>query len=221
MVPGQSYPLAVRGNTNGNFTTQIKAYIDWNHDGVFSVASEGYTIGDLINSTGADGKEVTASITVPETALAGPTRMRVIKKFGATANPEPCNAAGYGQAEDYTIIVGVGTPGLAKSFSPAVVAINETSAATITLTNPTANDATLVAPLVDTFPAGLSLSAAETTCGLMLGSKVSLLGDTVILPVGVVLPAGTSCEITASAQSATVGAYVNALAAGALQTDQG
>ena len=121
MSPGNSYPLAVEGNTDGNFSTQIKAYIDWNQDGVFDVASEGYLIGTLVNSTGTDGKQVTATIPVPATALPGSTRMRVIKKFGATSNPDPCNTSGtgFGQAEDYTITVGTSTGGPIAVVTPA------------------------------------------------------------------------------------------------------
>lgn len=99
---GGVYSIAVEGNTGGAFTTRIRAYIDWNRDGVFD-ASEAYVLSDLIGSTGTDGQQATGEITVPEDALLGETRMRVIKRFSSV--PEPCNSAGYGQAEDYTIIV--------------------------------------------------------------------------------------------------------------------
>lgn len=106
--PGSSYPIAVEGNTDGNFTTAIKAYIDWNDDGVFSAADEIYQVGTLTNTTGADGVQAVGTILVPATATAGPKRMRVQKKFTSTTPPTyptPCNTAGYGQAEDYTVTV--------------------------------------------------------------------------------------------------------------------
>jgi hypothetical protein len=56
-----------------------------------------------VSSTGTDGKQSTGDITVPADALLGATRMRVIKKFSTV--PDACNAAGYGQAEDYTVVV--------------------------------------------------------------------------------------------------------------------
>ena len=102
VTPGSSYPLLVEGNTAGSYTTKIKAYIDWDHNGVFD-ASDGYVIGSLANSTGTDGKQVTANIAVPAGALPGPTRMRVIKKY--SSDPAACNTSGYGQAEDYTLTV--------------------------------------------------------------------------------------------------------------------
>ena len=106
VMQGDTYPMTVEGNTDGNFTTKVKAYIDWNHNGVFD-ANEGFVIGDISNSTGEDGKQATANIAVPVGALSGSTRMRVIKKFSTAA--DACNTAGFGQAEDYTIIVGGAT----------------------------------------------------------------------------------------------------------------
>lgn len=97
------YDIAVEGNTGGNYTTKVRAYIDWNQNGSFADAGEMYNLSDLVNSTGADGKQATGSIVVPATATLGTTRMRVIKKFNTAA--DPCNTAGYGQAEDYTLTV--------------------------------------------------------------------------------------------------------------------
>lgn len=105
--PEGVYPIAVEGNTDGAFTTAIMAYIDWNQNGTFD-ADERYQVGTLTGSTGADGTQAVGSITVPAGALPGNTRMRVQKKYTGTTPPTyptPCNTAGYGQAEDYTITV--------------------------------------------------------------------------------------------------------------------
>ncbi|GEM_PF-896717 len=110
VVAGQSYAIAVEGNTAGTFHTYVTAYIDWNRDGTFG-AGEKFDIGDLYNSTGADGKQVTTTIGVPAGALAGATRLRVIKKYSSSvAYPGACNVDGYGQAEDYTIAVQAAGP---------------------------------------------------------------------------------------------------------------
>lgn len=103
VMPGTTYSMTVEGNTVGDYTTKVKAYIDWNHNGVFD-ASEGYVIGDIVNSTGTDGKQAIADIAVPASALLGQTRMRVIKKYSTAA--DACNNTGYGQAEDYVLTVG-------------------------------------------------------------------------------------------------------------------
>lgn len=60
-----------------------------------------FQLTDLVNSTGVDGIQSTGSIIIPLGASTGQTRMRVIKRFSTV--PGPCNTAGYGQAEDYTL----------------------------------------------------------------------------------------------------------------------
>lgn len=127
VIGGETYPMSVRGNTAGNYSTPVRAYIDWNRDGIFADdATERYTIGTLNNSNGDPASQViTANIAVPPTALPGATRMRVIKKYSTAA--DPCNSSGWGQAEDYTIMVGGGasytvTPSVGMSsgsISPA------------------------------------------------------------------------------------------------------
>ncbi|MEO8934656.1 MAG: GEVED domain-containing protein [Xanthomarina sp.] len=103
---GESYPITIKGNTDGSFTSRIVVYIDWNQDGIFdnSVGSpEMYELPSIVGSTGVDTKKSEGLIEVPASAMLGNTRMRVIKKFNTV--PTPCNTAGYGQAEDYTITV--------------------------------------------------------------------------------------------------------------------
>jgi hypothetical protein len=108
LTAGANAAIAIEGNTAGNFTTYVSAYIDWNRNGTFD-AGEKYDIGTIANSTGTDGKQATGTIAVPAGALAGNTRLRVIKKYSSTvAYPDACNTAGYGQAEDYTVTVAAG-----------------------------------------------------------------------------------------------------------------
>lgn len=297
VIAGTTVSMAVEGNTNGSFTTVVKVFIDWNQDGNFDDATEGYLIGNIQNSTGLDGKQAVNDIEIPVDATPGPTRMRVTKKFNTAATP--CNTSGYGQAEDYTLTVGApilhtvtssvgsgdGTitpagaqsvyenatasfvllPGagyktssvsgscggtldgnafetdpvtadcdvianfelasltLSKTFEPELIDEHDTSTAIITIGNPTLHDATLQSALVDNLPAGLTATSATTTCGLILGKPAAApLADatSITLPAGVVLPAGSSCEIRATVH-ANPGTYVNTLAAGALDTDQG
>jgi hypothetical protein len=103
VAPGSTYSMAVEGNTAGDYTTKVNAFVDWNRNGTFE-ATETYTIGDITNSTGTDGKQAVANIVVPPSATPGPTRLRVIKRYSSAATA--CNNTGYGQAEDYTLTVG-------------------------------------------------------------------------------------------------------------------
>jgi subtilisin-like proprotein convertase family protein len=118
---GQSYPIRVKGNTDGNFTTRIDVYIDFNQDGDFIDPGENFFIGTIVNSTGVDAIEATGNIAIPPTALDGNARMRVMKKFNTSATP--CNTDGYGQAEDYTL--NISTP---LCIAPSAVSVGTITA---------------------------------------------------------------------------------------------
>jgi hypothetical protein len=101
---GQSYTFTAEGNSDGNFANFYSVFIDFNNDGDFGDAGEGFAIDYIINSTGLDGKQATSTIAIPFSAATGNTRMRVVKKYSSTVTyPSTCNTAGYGQAEDYTL----------------------------------------------------------------------------------------------------------------------
>src|SRR5690606_11771129 len=104
VMPGTSYPITLKGNTNGSFTNYFTVFIDWNQDGNLLDANETYEIGFISGSTGTDLIELSGAITVPPGALSGSTRMRVLKNF-YTSPTAPCGSYSYGQAEDYTIQV--------------------------------------------------------------------------------------------------------------------
>ena len=123
VVAGSTYGITLKGNTDGNFTTKLRVYIDWNQNNDFTDAGESYDIGNIVNSTGLDAVQLTGTILVPVNALAGNTRMRVIKKFNAFSTA--CNTLGYGQAEDYSLTVTI-----PSCFSPlgGIATVTSTSA---------------------------------------------------------------------------------------------
>lgn len=100
---GNPYPIRLKGNTNGPYSSYYKAYIDWNNNGTFE-DSEGQQLGYHTASTGVDNVELTAEIIVPATATIGNVRMRILKKYQSSTIPA-CNTDSYGQAEDYTLNV--------------------------------------------------------------------------------------------------------------------
>ncbi len=102
---GSNYTLEVEGNTNGPFTTYVRAFIDLNQDGDFDDAAESFDVGTIFSSTGLDGVKASYSFTLPVITPAGSYRLRLGKKFASFQ--EPCNVDGYGQAEDYTVNVAV------------------------------------------------------------------------------------------------------------------
>ncbi len=102
---GSTYPISIKGNSDGSYTDMVRVYIDWNQNNDFTDAGESYDLGSIVGSTGTDAVVLNSSITVPVSALAGTTRMRVIKKW--LSYSDSCNTpgTGYGQAEDYSVTV--------------------------------------------------------------------------------------------------------------------
>ena len=100
-----SYDLNVYVNTDGNYTTYTKAWIDWNQNCSFNDAGEEYDLGTATNTL-VDG-ELTSnspySIMIPVDAVLGTTIMRISTKYNSTASA--CENGFDGEVEDYGINV--------------------------------------------------------------------------------------------------------------------
>jgi hypothetical protein len=104
MDTGQSYPISLEGYTGGEYINFFTVFIDFNQDGEFNTTTEMFEIGSIENSTGLDGQAATGTITIPEDAALGVTRMRIIKS--ADVSPvDPCWSYFFGQIEDYTVVI--------------------------------------------------------------------------------------------------------------------
>ena len=122
LVQGVSYPITIKGNTNGDWVDTVAVYIDFNHDGDYTDAGESFAAGDIENSTGADNVQVSTMIAVPANAMTGTTRMRVVKAY-EDETPAPCNGEAdffFGQAEEYLVNI---TAPQACSTAPAAPVI--------------------------------------------------------------------------------------------------
>lgn len=76
-----------------------KAWVDWNNDGVFNPNTEEI-------ATSSSSTSTSATVIIPSTAVLNTMlRMRVIADYDLNADPDPCTDPGYGQCEDYTVIV--------------------------------------------------------------------------------------------------------------------
>ena len=120
-----SYTISMNANTDGaSFRHFFAVFIDWNQDKDFDDEGEKYfvTAGNLVfvlGSNGVTGTPATGTITVPQGATLGQTRMRIKSAWypgatGPSANPtlleqfaDPCITTGstFGQVEDYTVNV--------------------------------------------------------------------------------------------------------------------
>lgn len=176
VLKGQTYTITVKGNTAGNFTTHINVFIDWNQDGDFADAGEGFYLGTIINSTGLDAVQVTGIILIPPSALDGNTRMRVIKKFNT--QPTACNTTGFGQAEDYTLNI----------TTPLCIAPSGISVGSITTTGASVSFTVTGTAYVEYGPPGFTPGTGATAGG---GTVVS--GSSPVAISG--LPANTLYDI--------------------------
>lgn len=94
---GETYPLSVTiVPFEGDY---VHAFIDWNQNKTFEVG-ETYTI---ITDTDQPGP-FTVNIPVPADAVLGETRMRIELRYHSST-PDPCYEVGWGEVEDYTVVV--------------------------------------------------------------------------------------------------------------------
>ena len=112
VLTAATYPISVTVGDGG--LEAVAVWIDYNQNGVFEMTEFSY-IGE------GEDEVVTSSITIPGTALAGTTRMR-IRCFYAddtdpegtfTAEPDPACGdiyIGYGETEDYAVTITLATP---------------------------------------------------------------------------------------------------------------
>ena len=116
---GSTYSLSVSVGmcTTGCYGKWVKVYIDWNQNLSFADAGEQVLSASLTNTQCP--ATVTGNVTVPITALLGPTRMRVVvKESGTEANTLSCGTFSWGGTEDYTVAVQPAPPVGACCFPP-------------------------------------------------------------------------------------------------------
>ncbi|CAL2077534.1 Peptidase M12B domain-containing protein [Tenacibaculum sp. 190524A05c] len=104
---GDSYQISVTFDPDG-FQDHCYVFIDWNQDFNFDVSTERYDLGSISGSPGSR----TANITVPNDAVPGNTRMRVIIQYFDGTNflltdgaCDSDHASEWGETEDYTVNV--------------------------------------------------------------------------------------------------------------------
>jgi hypothetical protein len=108
---------------------------------------------------------------------------------------------------------------LSKTFSPARIGVGGVSLLTITLHNPGSSVASMIAPLTDKLPSGLTVSGnIRNSCG---GTVTAPTGGSTVTLTGGSIPARSLCSITVNVTAAYPDCYYNMLPSGALQTNEG
>ncbi|MBP2617630.1 T9SS type A sorting domain-containing protein [Chryseobacterium jejuense] len=112
LVAGNAYPIAIKGPSS-TFPSDVMVYIDFNGNGSFDDAGEGFYIGRLEAANPANAFTIDSDIVIPANVSAGSKRMRVLKNTNVSAYSDPnaensihsaCDSGlRAGQTEDYTV----------------------------------------------------------------------------------------------------------------------
>ena len=100
LVAGSSYTFNVTVGTNG--AQNVRAWIDYNNDGVFATTEQ-----VLTGTSTTNNGTVSATFTVPSTGLVTctPLRMRVMADATSNTTMSACGPLQYGQTEDYSVYI--------------------------------------------------------------------------------------------------------------------
>ena len=175
---GETYTITAEGNTYGDFSNYMVAFIDWNQDEILDDANEVYEIGTLVNSDGNDGTSISFDITVPADALAGSTRIRITKTYGdpqSIALINPCAIemdafgqganGGFGQAIDFTLDVTA-----APEFPAPYCDIDDTDTTTEEITSIIFADA----DITNTDTSSILVDKTATIANLQIGETYTI-----------------------------------------------
>ncbi|MBH8569047.1 T9SS type A sorting domain-containing protein [Microvirga sp. STS02] len=126
LQPGTSYSLSVK-TANVSATDNVAAWLDFNQNGVFE-ASESIMPASVTSANITR----TVSFTIPQTALAGPTGLRVrslASSFSGLGTGAACTSLIGGETEDYTVTL----TAPAGCAAPTGLVISNLTATTATL----------------------------------------------------------------------------------------
>lgn len=124
MLFGQNVSFAIDENECDGatfFSCGIAVWIDYNQNGVFTDPGEQVYVE---NTTAAGPRTAAGTFTIPVTATAGVTAMRVVCAEGLSgAGLTPCGTYGYGETEDFLVEVippPVNDAGIAAVINPTI-----------------------------------------------------------------------------------------------------
>src|SRR5690606_32697859 len=125
VTAGQDYTISMQ---SGSGSSQIfKVWIDYDQSGTFDAS-------EVVYSTTSGSTAVqTGSVTISSTALNGATRMRVGSRWNtALTDTQACANPGYGEYEDYTVVISGGVDLYTYSWSDGTSVIGTTANLTLT-----------------------------------------------------------------------------------------
>ena len=98
------------------YSEGYSVWIDYNQDGDFADAGE-----QVWSKAASKTTPVSGTFTVPATATAGATRMRVSMKYNGI--PTECETFTYGEVEDYTVVIGAAPVNFAATTIDSTISL--------------------------------------------------------------------------------------------------
>ncbi|MEW7276994.1 GEVED domain-containing protein [Aquimarina sp. 2201CG1-2-11] len=163
---GQTLTLTVTpGFTANNWSSNVVGgWIDWNRDGDFEDANEQV----LMKPRGVGGGS--ASVTVPNNAQSGATKLRVRYRWGS--NPNPCGTSSNDgdEVEDYVVVIGGGTSDTQAPSTPTNLRASNIGNTSLSLTWTASTDNVGVS--------GYNVFRGNTNLGTVTGTSYNVTGLT-------------------------------------------
>lgn len=184
-----TYTLSVKGGTYAE--CYIRAWIDYNHDGLFDSPNESIGISANVGNQSLG----TIVFTVPAGAVNGTTRLR-LRSTDDSNGPgiaTSCNAttSGYGEAEDYIITINDGVPPFTYSW------IESPTGSTLVATNTAQVDASNINQTTTYSATATSGSGCVISSDIVITSKAVSIGS-ITAASNPICKAGGSTLLTAN-----------------------
>ncbi|SEP80403.1 GEVED domain-containing protein [Flavobacterium urocaniciphilum] len=176
VTQGQTHNINVRVNTDGNYTMAQMVWFDWNRDGDFDDAGEGYDLGTVTNNANGLSSGCPYPILIPVNSAIGTTRMRVATRF--TTVSTPCANGFDGEVEDYSVTILAAPACTEPTAQPTVLVLTPGAtsiAGSFTAAAPAPQNYLVVMNTTGTSPTGLVMDGTTYAIGSSIG-----VGNTVV-----------------------------------------
>lgn len=120
VTQGLNYTISVQIWNQTTSKKNISAWIDWNNNGVYDIATE-TVLSTSSTVASAQSVTVTNTFTVPVGAVVNLTRLRVELAFDTEGIATPCNTNSLTDVQDYKINVQLGSPCAAPTAQPTAL----------------------------------------------------------------------------------------------------
>ncbi len=163
LIKGESNTITITPKWNGTvYTEGYGVWIDYNKDGDFDDAGE-----TVFTKAKSKTTPINGTFTIPESALNGATRMRVVLKYNAT--PTACETnIQYGEVEDYTVVIESSQSDTTAPTAPSNLLASNITQTSLILNWTAATDNVAVTGY-DVYQGAIKVASTNTTTATITG----------------------------------------------------